>query len=96
MHLSCRCLPLVEDQALHIVGEVDEGDLGFGTFDADGSNEQPHVRFLLREDMLDEDAHLRFGAIGLARVVGHRLALGLLAVDAADPAIGFEPRFIAL
>jgi hypothetical protein len=53
------------------------------------------VRFLLREDMLDEDAHLRFGAIGLARVVGHRLALGLLAVDAADPAIGFESRFIA-
>jgi hypothetical protein len=29
----------MEDQALHIVGEVDEHDLGFGALDSDGANE---------------------------------------------------------
>jgi hypothetical protein len=27
----------MEDQAAHIVGKVDEHDLGFGTLDADGA-----------------------------------------------------------
>jgi hypothetical protein len=33
----------MEHQAFHILGEVDEGDLGLDTFDADGANEQPHI-----------------------------------------------------
>ena len=37
--LSRRCPPLVENQAVHVVGEVSEHDLGFGTLDADGPDE---------------------------------------------------------
>jgi hypothetical protein len=30
----------VEDQAVHVVGEVGERDFGLGTLDADGADEQ--------------------------------------------------------
>jgi len=36
--LSCRCPTLVEDQAVHIVGEVGQCDLGLGALDADGAD----------------------------------------------------------
>lgn len=48
----------MEDQPLHIIGEIHEGTLGLGTSEADGANEEPHVRLLLSEDMFDEHADL--------------------------------------
>ena len=48
----------MEEQAFHIIGEVDEHDLGLGALEADGADKQPHVALLLREDMLDEHAPL--------------------------------------
>ena len=56
--LSCRCPSFVEDQAVHVVGEVGEGDLGLGALDADGPDEQPHLVFLPGKDMLDAGADL--------------------------------------
>jgi hypothetical protein len=79
----------VEDQALHIIGEVDKRDLGLGALEADGADEarrndpgdhcsKPHVRFFLSEDMLDEHAHFRFDTVGLADAAGIGLPLGFL------------------
>ena len=39
----------VEDQALHIVGQISEHVLGLGTFYPDGTDEQPHMCLLLRK-----------------------------------------------
>lgn len=53
----------MEDQAVHVVGEVGERDLGLGAFDADGANEQPHLVLLPGEDMFDAGADLGFGGV---------------------------------
>ncbi len=50
--------PLVPDEAGKIVGEIDHSDPGAGPSDADGTHEQSHPGFLLREDVLDEGADL--------------------------------------
>jgi hypothetical protein len=51
--LSHRGMSFVEDQTVHVVGEVGERDLGLGPFDADGAadgaDEQPHLVFLQGE-----------------------------------------------
>ena len=94
-HLSHRCSSFVEDQAVHIVGEVGERDLGLGTLDADSADEQPHLVFLPGEDMLDAGAHFRFGGVGPGGALGHRFAAWLLAMDAADPALPLEPCTLA-
>jgi hypothetical protein len=54
----------MEDQAAHIIGEVDEHDLGLGALDPDGADEQPHVRFLLRKDMFDPRPDFGLGSVG--------------------------------
>ena len=82
------------DKAVHVVGKVGEGDLGFGALDADGADEQPHLVLLPGEHMFDTGTNLRFGRIGPGGAFGHRLAARLLAVDAADPALPLEPRFV--
>ena len=56
--LSHRRPSFVEDQAVHIVGEVGERDLSLGALNADGTNEHAHLGFLLREHMLDASANL--------------------------------------
>ena len=62
---SCgRRSPLVPDKTGEVVGEIGHADLRPGTGDADRAHEQPHPRFLLREDMLDEGADLRAPAAG--------------------------------
>ena len=86
----------MEDQALHIVGEVDEHDLGLGALEADGANEQAHVCLLLRKNMLDLCTDFGFDPVCRAQCVRAGFAFGLLAVDAADPALGFKPHFILL
>jgi hypothetical protein len=57
----------MEDQAFHIIGEVDEHDLGLGAFDVDGADEQSHVRLLLGEDMLHPRAYFGFGPVSGAQ-----------------------------
>ena len=59
----------MEDQALHIVGEVDEHDLGLGTLEADSANEQVHVCLLLRKDMLDPCTAFEFDPVCGAQCV---------------------------
>lgn len=54
----------MEDQALHIVSQIDEGDLGLGALDADRADKQPHVRFFLRKDMFDPRADFGFDPVG--------------------------------
>jgi len=53
----------VEDQALHIVCQIGEHDLGLGTLDHDGTDEQPDMRLLLRKDVFDPCPYLRLGAV---------------------------------
>ena len=57
----------MEDQAAHIVGEVDEGDLGLSAVQADGADEERHVRLFLREDMFDPCAYSRLCPVGSAQ-----------------------------
>ena len=96
MHLSCGRPSLVEDQALHVIGEINEHDLGFITLDADGADIKPHMRFLLHEDMFDECPDLRFDTVRFACAVRHCFASGLLAVDAAHAAMRLKPGLIFL
>ena len=56
----------MEDQTARIVSEVDERDLGLGPLETNSADEQPHVRLLLREDMLDRRAYLGLGPVGCA------------------------------
>jgi hypothetical protein len=78
---ACRCLSLVEDQAVHIAGEVGQRDLGLGAFDADGADEQPHLVLLPGEDVFDAGADLGLCGVGFGGPLGHRLAAWLPAVD---------------
>lgn len=57
----------VEDQALHIVGQISEHDLGLGTFDPDGTDEQTHMCLLLRKDVLHSRPYLRLGSVGCTK-----------------------------
>jgi hypothetical protein len=52
----------VEDQALHIVGQISEHDLGLGAFDPDGTDEQTHMRLLLRKDCPSSEHLAQFAA----------------------------------
>ena len=67
---------------MHVVGEVGEGNLGFGALDADGADEQAHLILLPGEDMLDAGADFRFGGVRLCYAFGYGLAARLLAVNA--------------
>ena len=86
----------VEDQAVDIVDEVGERDLRFGARDADGADKQPHLILLTGEHVLDAGANGRAFGIGTGRTSGHRLAPGLLAVDAADPVHRLQPRLVGM
>jgi hypothetical protein len=46
--------------APHVERQVGEDDLGLCAADADGADEQAHVRLLVGEDVLNAGAHLRF------------------------------------
>ncbi len=86
----------MEDQAIHVAGQIGERDLGLGALDADGADEQPHLGLLLREHVFDPGADLRLCGIPAPDVIRHRLAPWLLAMDAADPALRFEPLLVGL
>src|SRR5947209_4546124 len=84
------------DEPAEIVDEVGHADLQLGAGDSDGSDEEVHLVFLHREDMLDAGADLGLEGVGAARGVRHRPTRRLLAMDAADEAVPFEERFVRL
>lgn len=83
----CHRSPFQADQPFDVVDEVGETDFGGRPGDADGPDEQPHPALLFGKDVLDVGAHLGLEIVGSPRRLTHRLALGLLAVDAADEAV---------
>lgn len=56
--LCWRTSPLMPDIAGEIVGNVGHTGLHRCPFDANGANEEPHLRFLADEDMLEKRANL--------------------------------------
>lgn len=92
----CHRSPLQADQALDVVDEVDKADLACCSGAADGPDERPHPGLFLGEDMLDVAAHLGLEIVGPTCRFVHRLALGLLAMDATDEAIVIHELFIGL
>ncbi len=83
----CHCrLSLMQDQTLHVVGEIGKCNLGLRPFDANGADAQSHLRFLLSKDMLNPGSGFRFGGIALGNVCGHGPPLGLLVMDMRSPA----------
>jgi hypothetical protein len=50
----------------------------------------------MRKDVLDPGANAGFGGVAAPDIGRHRFALGLPAMNAADPTLGFEPTLIAL
>ena len=46
----------MEDQAVHVAGEVGQGQFGFGALEADGPDEKAETVLLMGEDMLDAGA----------------------------------------
>ena len=84
----------MEYQAVDIVSEVGERNLRLGARDADGADEQPHLILLAGEHVLDAGTHGRPGGVGARGACRHRLASGLLAMNAADAADGLQPRLV--
>ena len=64
----------MEDQAVQIVGQIGQRDLGLGALDTDGADEQAHLVFLLSEQMLDAGTNLGFDPVGLRGPLGHEPA----------------------
>ncbi|GAA4257480.1 hypothetical protein GCM10022293_52380 [Azospirillum formosense] len=56
--------PLKPDQASDIAGEVGDANLHRRATKADGADDQPHARLLVREHMLDGRARRRAGMVG--------------------------------
>ena len=71
--LSRRSPAFVEDQAVDVVGQVGEHDLRFGSGDADGADEKPHLVLLPGEHMLDAGTDRGSGGIGAGGTRGHCL-----------------------
>ena len=70
-------LLVVEDQAMHVVGQIGQRDLSLCALDADGADEQAHLVFLPGKEMLDAGADLGLGGVGLRGALGHPLPLAL-------------------
>lgn len=73
----------MEDRTFEVVGEVGQGQFGFGPLDPDGPDEQAVAVVLVGKDMLDSGADRGLLRIGAGRGLGHRLASGLAPVDSA-------------
>ena len=47
----------MEDQAIHVVGQIGQRQFGFCPLEADGADEQTEAVFLMGENMLDPCAN---------------------------------------
>jgi len=84
----------VEDQALHVVSDVNEADLRLGSLDAVDPDEQPHSVLLLSRYVLDRGPHPRLGRVAPADMIGHGPTRRLLAMDpdCKSPVVAARPR----
>src|SRR5205807_8220049 len=76
-----RAPPLEPHETAHVVGEIGEANLHPRTGEADRPDNEAH-QSLMREDMFDRRADLRFSRIGDSYAFRQRPALRLLAMDA--------------
>lgn len=86
----------MEDEAVHVVGDVGQRQFRLGALKADRADEEAEPNLLIREDMVDGGSDrglLRFRAGGHLR---HRLARQLAAMDAARQHPLRQPRFVLL
>ncbi len=67
----------MEDQAVHVAGQIGEGDPGLGVADTDGANEQALFCLLVREHRLDAGTDLGRGGVAFAVRSGIGRPLGL-------------------
>ena len=84
----------MENQAVEVVGDVRERQFGLGAGASDRADEQPEAVLLVGEDVLDGGADRRLLRIRPRHVLGHRLAYGLSAVNAADHEALREPGLV--
>ena len=94
---SCgRTLPCKPDEALHVVDEIGQADLGGGAGDADGADKQSHRPLHSGKRMFDKGADLGAFAIGFGSPLRHRPAPGLLGVYVRDETVFGEPGLVLL
>jgi len=55
-HLSRGCAPLMEDQAVEVVGQIGEREFGLRACQVDGADKEAIAVLLVREDVLDVSA----------------------------------------
>lgn len=67
----------MEDQAVHIVRQIDERDFGLGAPDADGTHEQAHLAFCWANTCSTRARTLDFVALPRRICSGIGLPLGL-------------------
>jgi hypothetical protein len=86
-----RCSSLEPGEAVEVVDEIGERDLGVRPGEADGADDQVKASFFGAGDVLDARAHLGAGGVAAADVARHRLAgleLGRQAAAVEEPQIG--------
>ena len=86
----------MEDQSVHIVGDIGQGQFRLGPRQANRADEQPVAILLAGEDMLDPGADARLLAIGAGCGLWHRPALGFAAMDLAAQHLACQPCLICL
>lgn len=86
----------MEDERIHVVGEVGQRHLGGGAGDADGADRQAHRALLAGEDTLDAGPDARILRIGPGGALGRGSPPRRLAVDAADAAVSLQPGLLGL
>ena len=91
-----RSSPVEPGQALHVVGEIGEADLGGGPGDADGADEQSHRSLLPGKHVFDRGTHPGFRRVGQSRPARHRPAPRFLAMNARAHAVVREPCLVLL
>ena len=84
------------EEALEVVGEIGESDLGAGSGQTDSAHEQTEAVLLAGEHRLDGRANLGAGAVGLA-LRRRQVVAGLSSeVDLRAPALLGEMGFVGL
>jgi hypothetical protein len=86
----------VEDQAVHVVGDVGQRQFRLGARKADGADEEAEAGLLMREDVLDGGSNGRLLRDGLRCRSRHRLAGRLAPVDATGEHPFRQPFLVGL
>lgn len=86
----------LENEPVEVIGEIGEGEFGFGSQQADHADEQAETGLLMGEDVFDLGPDGGFGGIGLGGRARHRLPSGLPAMNVAGQHPVGEPGFVSL